>query len=278
MKSQALLILMWAVMLCHAQSPTSLYVVHTSDTHSCVEPVSPQHKDTLQADRGGFLRRTSLIKNLRRKHPEDMLLLDCGDFSQGSVYYNLFLGETEIKLMNTMRYDACAIGNHEFDFGLENLARLIRLADFPFVCCNYDFRGTPCEGLVKPYVVLNRRGLKIGVFGVSPQPEGLISHANYQPMIFHDPARAAQPIIDQLRTVEKCHLIICLSHLGWGDEDGMDAWFVSRTTGIDLLLGGHTHTLFSEPQFLRDKNGSQVPVSHVGKNGCYIGAMDLEIE
>ena len=131
----------------------SLFVVHTSDTHSCIEPISPNFSDTAQADKGGYLRRVVLLEQLRKEHPQDLLLFDCGDFSQGSVYYNLYKGEIEVKLMNLMKYDACTIGNHEFDFGLENLARLMKMAEFPFVCCNYDFTGTPCEGLVKPYII-----------------------------------------------------------------------------------------------------------------------------
>ena len=114
----------------------SLFVVHTSDTHSCIEPVSPNFGDTAQANKGGYLRRVVLLEQMRKEHPSNLLLLDCGDFSQGSVYYNLYQGEVEVRLMNLMRYDACTIGNHEFDFGLENLARLMRMAEFPFVCCN----------------------------------------------------------------------------------------------------------------------------------------------
>ena len=147
-----------------------LFLVHTSDTHSCVEPISPNFNDKEQANKGGFIRRISLFKQLREQHAGEMLTFDCGDFSQGSVYYNLYKGEVEVKLMNQMQYDAVTIGNHEFDFGLENMARIFKMATFPIVCCNYDFTGTPCEGLVKPYIVLERNGLKIGIFGVAPQP------------------------------------------------------------------------------------------------------------
>lgn len=192
-----------------------LLVLHTSDTHSCVEPVSKNFSDTAQADKGGFMRRATLVKQLRQQRPE-LLLLDCGDFSQGSAYYNLYRGEVEVALMNEMGYDACTLGNHEFDYGLQNLARLIKMAKFPFVCCNYDFKDTPCEGLVKPYIVIERAGARIGILGVAPQPDGLITKSNYEPMKFIDPAEAAQPVIDILRNREHCDLVICLSHLGLG--------------------------------------------------------------
>lgn len=254
-----------------------LLVLHTSDTHSCVEPVSKNFSDTAQADKGGFMRRATLVKQLRQQRPE-LLLLDCGDFSQGSAYYNLYRGEVEVALMNEMGYDACTLGNHEFDYGLQNLARLIKMAKFPFVCCNYDFKGTPCEGLVKPYIIIERAGARIGILGVAPQPDGLITKSNYEPMKFIDPAEAAQPIIDILRNQEHCDLVICLSHLGWAKGSGYDQDFIARTTGLDLLLGGHTHTYLSHPERVLDKAGHEVMVDHMGKNARFVGTMDITLE
>ena len=255
-----------------------LFVVHTSDTHSCVEPVSPNFSDTAQANKGGYLRRVVLLEEIRREHPDDMLLLDCGDFSQGSAYYNLYKGEVEVKLMNLMRYDACTIGNHEFDYGMENLARLIQMAEFPFVCCNYDFTGTPCEGLVKPYIIKVCAGVRVGIFGVCPQPQGLIVEKNFEGMRYMRPAQAAQPIIDRLRGEEHCDVVICLSHLGWGEAQDMDADFIANTTGLDVLLGGHSHTYFNEPRYVRDKRGHEVLVDHQGKNARFLGTIEIGLE
>lgn len=267
-----------AITSCLASSAQErhLLVLHTSDTHSCVEPVSRNYSDTAQADKGGFLRRAALVKQLRKERPE-LLLLDCGDFSQGSAYYNLYHGEVEVKLMNAMGYDACTIGNHEFDFGLDNLARLIRMADFPFVCCNYDFTGTPCEGLVKPYMIIERAGVRVGILGVCPQPDGLVTKSNYEPMKYTDPAVAAQPVINLLRNQEHCDLVICLSHLGLAKGKGYDEDFIARTTGIDLLLGGHTHTYLSHPAHAIDKAGHEVMIDHMGKNGRFVGSMDITL-
>ena len=267
-----------AITSCLASSAQErhLLVLHTSDTHSCVEPVSRNFSDTAQADKGGFLRRAALIKQLRKERPE-LLMLDCGDFSQGSAYYNLYHGEVEVKLMNAMGYDACTIGNHEFDFGLDNLARLIRMADFPFVCCNYDFTGTPCEGLVKPYMIIERAGVRVGILGVCPQPDGLVTKSNYEPMKYTDPAVAAQPVINLLRNQEHCDLVICLSHLGLAKGKGYDEDFIARTTGIDLLLGGHTHTYLSHPAHAIDKAGHEVMIDHMGKNGRFVGSMDITL-
>ena len=266
---------LFIVLSVFAQEST-LFIVHTSDTHSCIEPVSPNFSDTAQANKGGYLRRVVLLEKMHKEHPANMLLLDCGDFSQGSAYYNLYKGEVEVRLMNLMRYDACTIGNHEFDFGLENLARLIRMAEFPFVCCNYDFTGTPCEGLVKAYIVIERAGVRIGVLGVCPQPQGLITGKNFEGMRYTRPAQAAQPIIDRLRGEEHCDVVVCLSHLGWGDNPDMDPDFIANTTGLDVVLGGHSHTYFKEPQYLHDRKGHEVLVDHQGKNARFLGTIEVK--
>lgn len=269
------------IFLCLVFSPSKgesegIFVVHTSDTHSCIEPISPNFGDSAQANKGGYLRRVVLLEEMRREHPDNLLLFDCGDFSQGSVYYNIYKGEVEVKLMNLMRYDACTIGNHEFDFGLENLARLMRMAEFPFVCCNYDFTGTPCEGLTKPYIILERAGMRIGVFGVCPQPDGLITKQNYEGMRYVRPAQAAQPVIDHLRKEERCDVVVCLSHLGWGESPDMDPDFLANTTGLDVLLGGHSHSYFDTPRYIKDKRGHEVLVDHQGKNARFLGTIEIK--
>lgn len=149
-----------AVTLTAAAKGRQLLILHTNDTHSCVLPLNPNLADTMLAGRGGFLRRAAMIDQMR-KEDKDLLLLDSGDFSQGSPYYTMFKGDVEIELMNIMGYDAATIGNHEFDFGLENMARIFRKAKFPIVCANYDFTGTVVEGLVKPYVIIKRKGVRI---------------------------------------------------------------------------------------------------------------------
>ena len=253
----------------------SLTIVHTSDTHSCVEPISPHDIKPQQADKGGFIRRVSLVKELRQKYP-NMLLLDCGDFSQGSVYYSLFKGEVEVSLMNLMGYDACTIGNHEFDCGMENMARLFRMAQFPIVCSNYDFTGTVCEGLVKPYIIKEYEGIRVGIFGVCPQLEGLVSSANCKGVVYHKPLEVAQEIVDKLRGEECCDFVICLSHLGYGDNDDQDPALIRGTRGIDVVLGGHSHSYFEYTKYLPNADGREIPLDHQGKNGQFVGVLDFQ--
>ena len=260
-----------------ARKSKTLTVLHTNDTHSCIEPINANLADTMLAGRGGFLRRVSLVRQERRKDP-DLLLFDSGDFSQGSSYYTMFKGDVEVGLMNEMHYDAVTIGNHEFDFGLENMARLFRMANFPVVCANYDFGDTELAQIVKPYVVLERKGLKIGVFGLAPQLEGLVSEKNYGPLRYLNPSEVAQKMVDELKGQQKCDLIICISHLGWKSSDFPDNQLIQETEGIDLVLGGHTHTYLPQLEWVNDRNRTPVAVDQNGKHAVFVGKLTLTME
>ena len=258
-----------------AMAQKSLTVLHTSDTHSCILPLNKNLADTMLADRGGFVRRIAMLKEERLKDP-DLLLLDCGDFSQGSSYYTMFEGDVEVGLMNQMHYDAATIGNHEFDFGLENMTRLFKMANFPIVCSNYDFGDTELKDIVKPYIILKRKGVKIGIFGLCPPLEGLVFTKNYGPLKFLDPSEKAQEMVDLLKNQKKCDVVICLSHLGWEVSEYPDNRVIQNTQGIDLILGGHSHTYLKELGYDTDKSGRRVPVDHEGKHGVYVGKLKLD--
>ena len=254
-----------------------LLILHTNDTHSCVMPLKTTLADTLQAGRGGFLRRLAMLGQERQKNP-DLLLFDSGDFSQGSSYYSMFKGDVEVGLMNMMRYDAATIGNHEFDFGMENMARLFRMADFPIVCANYDFTGTCVEGLVKPYVVIRRNGVKIGVFGLSPKMKGLVSDKNCVGVKYLDPVKAAQKTADLLKNKEKCDLVVCISHLGWNIGGDDDVLMMKNTRNIDIVLGGHSHSYFKQEKWVKNLDGVSVPNDQTGKSGIFVGRLEVEMK
>ena len=260
-----------------AKKHKQLVILHTNDTHSTIMPLNPNLDNKDLAGRGGFLRRVNLVKEERSLHP-NLLLFDSGDFSQGSGYYTLFKGEVEIGLMNQMGYDAATIGNHEFDFGMENMAKLFRMATFPIVCSNYDCTGTILEGLVKPYITLKREGVKIGVFALAPPMKGLVFDGNCEGITYLDPAETAQKYIDILRKQEKCDLVICISHLGWEVSVYPDEKFLSLTEGCDLVLGGHTHTYMPTLEYAPDKNGKLIPVDQNGKHGAFVGKLILNLE
>ena len=253
-----------------------LTILHTNDTHSCVMPLSVHLADTLQAGRGGFLRRIAMLKEERRKDP-GLLLFDSGDFCQGSPYYTLFKGDVESGLMNMMHYDAGTIGNHEFDFGLENMARVFKRLNFPIVCANYRFHEYGLDKIVKPYVIIKRNGLKIGVFGLSPRLDGLVDHKNYRSTEYLDPVKTAQETADLLKT-KHCDLVVCISHLGWEEKGMGDQEVISHTRGIDLVLGGHSHTYFRQLRYVDNLDGKPVADDQNGKSGIYIGKMKITLE
>lgn len=261
-----------------AQKGKQLTILHTNDTHSTIQPLKENLADTMKAGRAGFLRRIAMIKEERQKDPE-LLLFDSGDFSQGSAYYTLFKGDVEIGLMNRMGYDCSTIGNHEFDFGMENMARLFKMANFPIVCSNYDFTGTILEGLVKPYIILRRKGIKIGVFALDPKMEGLVFAKNCQGIKYLDPIEVANEMAFKLKHKEKCDLVICVSHLGWEPITQMgDPMMISHSRNIDLVLGGHSHSYFLKPQVVKDADGKDVPVDQNGKHAIFVGKLVLNME
>ncbi len=257
----------------------TLTILHTNDSHSTVMPLNKNLADTLKAGRGGFLRRLAMVEEERDKTP-DLLLFDSGDFSQGSPYYALFGGEVEVGLMNRMHYDAAVIGNHEFDGGMDNLVKLLKMAEFPILCANYDFTGTPAEGLVKQYTVIERDGVRIGVFGLSPVLEGLVAAENYVGVTYRDPIESAKDVVATLRGKEGCDVVICLSHIGWemGDDEFDDNKLVAATTGIDLVLGGHSHTYLNKLEMVDNAEGRPVPVNQNGKHSIFVGKIVMTLE
>ena len=261
----------------NAFAQKDIVVLHSNDCHSQIFPFSKNLADKKKANLGGFARRVAYVKQQRKLTP-NLLLFDCGDFSQGSSYYSLFKGEVEIGLMNIMGYDAATIGNHEFDFGLDNMIRLFKMAEFPVVCSNYDFADTELKDIVKPYLVLKRQGVRIGVFALCPPLEGLVSRKNYGPLKFLDPVEVTDRMVDVLRNREKCDVVICLSHLGWEVSDYPDNELIKRTSGIDLILGGHSHTYLETLGYETDKTGRQVPVDHEGKHAVFVGKIQLTLE
>lgn len=271
MRHMFAMLLLLIAMQAGAQDIQKLTILHTNDTHSCVEP----EKD----GNAGAVNRALLLEELRDSLGcDNVLLFDCGDFSQGSLYYNTFKGAVEIELMNAMGYDACTIGNHEFDFGLDNLARLVAMAKFPVVCANYDFTGTVCEGLVKKYAVIERAGIRVGVFGLSPDPAGLIAKDYCEGVRFISPIEAADEAVNALRQ-EGCDVVVCLSHLGWKiANEYNDERLAAETSGIDVILGAHSHNYFEEPLFYKNKAGKEVLMQQMGKNGRYMGIVTLFFE
>jgi 5'-nucleotidase len=260
-----------------AQKHKQLVILHTNDTHSTILPVNSQLPDTMKAGRGGFLRRIAMLKEERQKHP-DLLYFDSGDFFQGSAYFTMFKGDVEVGLMNQMGLDATTIGNHEFDFGLENMARVFKLANFPVVCSNYDFTGTVMEGVTRPWIIIRRAGLKIGVLAVCPKMKGLVSDKNCVGVKYLDPGRVALETATMLKEQKKCDLVVCISHLGWNSNRGEDdQYMISHSRNIDIVLGGHTHTYMPTLEYWQNLDGRSIPVDQNGKHAIFVGKLVVDM-
>lgn len=257
-------------------SDYKLTILHTNDQHSRIEPFDSSY--SRNPNQGGFARRAALIQKIRREE-KNVLLLDSGDIFQGTPYFNFFGGELEFKLMSMMGYDAATMGNHDFDNGLEGFKKVQPNAKFPFLCSNYDFKNTILDGHTLPYKIFNKNGIKVGIFGVGIELSGLVGKKSYGETLYLDPVETAQHYATFLRKEKKCDMIICLSHIGYDYKDDpkkiSDKILAAKTDGIDLILGGHTHTFLPEPQSFINKSGKNVLVNQVGWAGLLLGKINF---
>lgn len=250
-------------------------ILHTNDVHSHIEPFSI--KDPKYANQGGVARRSILINSIRKENP-NVLLLDAGDIFQGTPYFNFYGGELEFKLMSQLGYDAATIGNHDFDNGLDGLAAQMPHAQFELLTANYDMRNTIMDGLTKPYKVFIKDGVRVGVFGLGVKLAGLVTKKMYKETVYLDPIEMAQETVQKLRQDEHCDLVICLSHLGYDYKDKTiisDLNLARATSGIDLIIGGHTHTFLEKPTIAQNKNQEFVLINQVGWGGLQLGRIDF---
>jgi 5'-nucleotidase len=251
-------------------------ILHTNDVHSYIDPFPADHPRN--PGMGGVARRASLIEAIRKEN-KNVLLLDAGDIFQGTPYFNYYGGELEFKLMSMMQYDLATMGNHDFDNGIDGFYSQLPNAKFDFVSANYDFKNTILDGIIKPYKIFKKDGIKIGVFGLGVELEGLVDKKNYKETVYLNPLEKATEMADLLKNREKCDLVICLSHLGFKykeePEKICDILLAQKTKNIDLIIGGHTHTFLSKPVTEKNLDGKQVIINQVGCYGLNLGRIDF---
>ena len=259
-----------------AQQKIKLVILHTNDTHSQVEPTEKSILKT--ADMGGYARRMGLIAQIREQE-KNVLLVDAGDYSQGTPYFNFFNGRVEIDAMNRMKYDAGTLGNHEFDNGIDTLAVVLKNALFPMISSNYMLDKTSLFPIIKKYVVVEKAGLRIGIMALDVNPESLIFEKNYHGLVYQDPVEKANEVSELLKKKEKCDVIICLSHLGSdGTKKEVNDFEIARKTRyIDVIIGGHSHTLITNTT-VNNAAGKTMVISQMGKSGLFLGKIELELE
>lgn len=254
---------------------TLITILHTNDQHSHIDPLPQNDK---RAGKGGIARRATLVKRVRAENP-NTLLVDAGDAFQGTPYFNLFKGEVEYKTMSAVGYDVVTLGNHDFDNGVQALAAAMKFATFEFVSANYDVKGTAIESRVKPYTVHVLDGVRVGIFGLGINLQGLNEASTYRGITFLDPVQSARSAVSALRGSERCSLVICLSHMGYypqpkGHEFG-DSQLAASVDGIDFIVSGHTHTFMERPVLVRQPSGAETLIFQVGYAGVYVGRVDF---
>lgn len=251
-------------------------ILHTNDVHSHIDPFPADHQRN--ANMGGVARRANLVESIRKENP-NVLLLDAGDIFQGTPYFNYYGGELEFTLMSMLKYDLATMGNHDFDNGLEGFVAQLPHAKFDFVSANYDFKNTMLDGIVKPYKTFKKAGIKIGVFGLGIELEGLVDKKNYKETVYKNPVETAEEMTRILKTQEKCDLIICLSHIGYSygkdSQKICDLKLAEQTKDIDLIIGGHTHTFLDKPTIVKNLDGIDTLVNQVGCYGINLGRIDF---
>lgn len=267
--------------LVYAQRPARdsvhLIILHTNDTHSRIDPI--EETASRYADRGGVLRREAAISQIRKEADAlqaEVLLLDAGDFVQGTPYFNFFHGKIEVEMMNRMHYDAVTLGNHEFDRGIPALAKMLSKADFPVICSNYDLNATDLAGQTLPYLVLRKGALKVGIVSACIKLDNLVMPVNRENLVYMDAIEQADAYAAMLKE-QSCDIVICLSHLGYSSRGICDIKLAENTHHIDVIVGGHSHTFLKAPRTYYNKDGKAVLITQAGKDGVYLGRMDLMV-
>lgn len=251
-------------------------ILHTNDTHSHIDPFPADHPKN--PNMGGATRRAAIIESIR-KEEKNVLLLDAGDIFQGTPYFNYYGGELEFKLMSMMQYDVATMGNHDFDNGIDGFYAQLPHAKFDFVSANYDFKNTVLNNIVKPYKIIIKDGIKIGIFGLGVQLDGLVDKKLYKETVYNNPIEVAQDVTRILKEEKKCDVVICLSHLGFKYKDEpekpSDVILAQKTKNIDLIIGGHTHTFLDKPVIEKNSEGKEVLINQVGCFGINLGRIDF---
>jgi 5'-nucleotidase len=251
-----------------------LTILHTNDTHSNIDPFPLNHAK--YPGMGGVSKRYNLIEQIRAES-ENVLLLDAGDIFQGTPYFNKYGGELEMKLMSIMKYDAATMGNHDFDAGLDGFFKAKQHANFPFLCANYDFSNTLLKDQTQANAIFDKGPLKVGVFGVGVELKGLVPDDKFGNTLYLNPVDTANEQAQLLRK-QGCDIVICLSHLGFEHPEGIvsDRVLAKNTRGINIILGGHTHTFLEDPVIEINLDGNEVIINQVGWGGVQLGRLDIE--
>lgn len=265
---------MWPSEMFASGELVKLTVLHTNDMHCHLDPFPADHAE--YPNKGGLVRIASIVRQARKENP-DLLLLDAGDMFQGTPYFNYFKGDLIVEIMSKIGYDAGTIGNHEFDNGLGDISTALDHANFPVVSSNYDFSETILANRIKKYHILKRGGLKIGIYGLGIELDGLVSTQNFGKTRYNDPVGVALKMEKFLKIDHDCDMVICLSHLGYSYEHTKvsDISLAPLTRYTDLIVGGHTHSFLPKPTVAKNANGHPILVNQAGWAALSLGKIEF---
>ena len=263
--------------ICLGSYAQRLVILHTNDTHSQIPTIRVGRDKGL----GGVEQRLQMINEVRAQYGTDrVLLLDGGDYDQGTPYFTMARGEVEIELMDALGYEVATLGNHEFDNGQKELASRLKRSLFKTVTCNYDFKGTPLSKVVKPYTIVRKGGMKIGIIGVTSKLEDCVFRDSINGMKRLNTVKEVNKWAALLKTKERCDIVILLSHLGYAlsdcsEENPDDRYMAAHSRNLDFIIGGHTHTMLKSAKEVADLDGRMIPIVQVGRQGCAVGKLEI---
>ena len=263
------MIILCTVLFALSAGAQDLTVIHINDTHSHIDP----QRSGEYIGRGGVIEQAAYIDSVRcADGKRNVLLLHAGDYGQGTSYFTEMGGNIEIDVMNAFRFDASCLGNHEFDNGIDELARRLKNLKNDVVCANYDFSGTVLEDLVQPYTIVRKAGKKIGIIGLLTDVSSVVDSEIAKVLQYQDPAKVVNKYAEYLREEKGCDMVICLSHLGYTEDKELAA----STVNVDLIVGGHSHTLLHKKQIVKNPEGDDVVVVQNWKWGLNLGHLSVD--
>ena len=252
-----------------------LVVIAANDTHSQIEPASD--------GQGGILRRRAIYDKIRSENP-NTITVHAGDAVQGTVFFSLYEGEVEYSLMDSLGYDIIILGNHEFDNGIESVAKYYKNIRAKKLSANYDMSGTCLDGMFEPYVIKRYGDKKVGFIGINVQPAGLIGERNYAGMHYLPSIDVADATAKYLKEVQKVDYVVMISHIGYTSYDPgetNDVDIIKASHYIDVVIGGHSHTTVkpgTEMATVKNADGRLIPIGQNGKSGKLVATYDIDLE
>lgn len=257
-----------------ALSAEKLVILHTNDTHSQVDPIE-------SSGLGGVERRAAAIDSIRAAEP-NVLLVDAGDAVQGTLYFYLYGGVVEQKLLNALGTDIRILGNHEFDNGIDSLAAVMKIADSKLLSTNYYLEDTPLAGMFSPYDIRSYGDKRIGFIALNLDPAGMIADGNYDGLVFSDIIPSANLTARYLREVEKVDAVVALTHIGYDPaRKPGDLQLAQASKDIDIIIGGHSHDTIGPDDarsIVRNADGRDVLVVQTGKSGARLGKIEINLD